>query len=173
MSEFKKIILPILGVIVFIIAFGLYGRKIGFLPTPEKTVKIKETAEKLTTIDIKVNNIPLKVEVAKTAAERKEGLSNRKSLKNNEGMLFVFENKDVQPVFWMKNVLFGIDIIWIKNNTISGIEKNVPIPKEGVDDKNLPTYRPQNPIDYALETVAGFADANGLKVGQPVDLSAL
>ena len=64
------------------------------------------------------------VEVVDTDNARKLGLSYRPSLENNRGMLFDFTNTtDKRPSFWMKDMRFSIDIIWINNGTVVGIEK--------------------------------------------------
>ena len=69
------------------------------------------------------------VEVADTLNEREKGLSGKQSLEINKGMLFIFE-KETLSGFWMKDMNFPIDIIWIdKNMRIIGIEKS-PVPCE-------------------------------------------
>src|SRR3989344_4302445 len=58
------------------------------------------------------------IEIGDEEAERAQGLSGRKSLAENEGMLFVFGGKDVKPAFWMKDMLMPIDIIWINDRKV-------------------------------------------------------
>ena len=68
------------------------------------------------------------VEVAKTNEEQAEGLMYRLELKQNGGMLFLFNNEK-KASFWMKNTLIPLDIIFInKNGSINKIYKNT-IPK--------------------------------------------
>lgn len=51
------------------------------------------------------------VEVADDAAERAQGLMNRKTLAPDAGMLFVYDT--ARPVqFWMKNTLIPLDMIF-------------------------------------------------------------
>jgi len=167
---FKQIILPILAVIAFIVVVGILVQKSSSLglsgfsvpqPTaaPEKTITIDTT---------KIN-----VQIADTAGKRTVGLSGATSLKEDGGMLFVFETKGVTPLFWMKDMLIPLDFIWIGNGKIMQIDKNIPIPSPGTPDNNLKTYSAGAPIDYILEVNAGFSDANNLKVGSTVDLSGI
>ncbi len=59
-----------------------------------------------------INKATYNVMLAKTDAERIKGLSGRDKLGTNEGMLFVFKDPGIYP-FWMKNMKFPIDIIYI------------------------------------------------------------
>lgn len=109
------------------------------------------------------------VDIARSAGEKTKGLSGRNSLGENEGMLFVFEENS-RPTFWMKDMNFGLDIIWIDDGRIIYIHKNVPAPEPGASDSELPKYSPPNVIDYVLEVNAGFADKYKIKVGDRVEI---
>ena len=167
---FKQIILPILGVLIFIVVVGIFVRKSSslglsnlFIPRPTAT------AEKTVTIDAtKIN-----VQIADTSQERVRGLSGVASLKEDSGMLFVFDTKGVTTQFWMKGMLIPLDIIWIGSGKIVQIDKNVPIPPPDTADNNIKTYSAGAPIDYVLEVNAGFSDKNGINVGDSVDLSGI
>lgn len=54
----------------------------------------------------------IKAEVVDNEEARMKGLSGRDNLADDEGMFFVFEKSDIYP-FWMKDMKFAIDIIWI------------------------------------------------------------
>lgn len=166
----KNLLLPILGVTIFIIIVGLLSKNslqgnskkyFNFLK-PNSTVK-----------QIKVGSTTIKVEVADTPEKRTKGLSGRNSMDFNSGMLFVFENKGITPVFWMKDMLFPLDLIWIANGKIVKIDKNLPAPKNNTEDKELPTYKSNIPVDYVLEVNAGFTDKNNIKVGDSLDLTSI
>lgn len=106
------------------------------------------------------------VEVVDTDNARKLGLSYRPSLENNRGMLFDFTNTtDKRPSFWMKDMRFSIDIIWINNGTVVGIEKNAPVPTETTQ---LPTYTPPTNISHVLEVPSGWSDKNNIRIGNAV-----
>jgi hypothetical protein len=112
------------------------------------------------------------VEVARSANEISRGLSGREKLSENEGMLFVFENK-TQPAFWMIDMNFDLDIIWIADGEIVYIHENVSAPAPGTPDSQLPRYSPPNLINYVLEVNAGFSERNGIEVGESIDFSSI
>ena len=82
-----------------------------------------------------------------------KGLSVKNQLKENEGMLFVFE-EPARYSFWMKDMKFPIGIMWLDSNgKIVHIEENLePCPLVFV----CPSYAPNADSQYVLETVAGF-----------------
>lgn len=110
-----------------------------------------------------INKLKIPVEVARTPAEAQQGLSGRESLAADKGMLFIFNKPDYYR-FWMPNMNFPIDIIWISQNTIAGIHKNV---SNQFDPANPKFYTPPQPVNKVLEVNAGFAQKNNLKVGDP------
>src|SRR3989344_8905757 len=80
--------------------------------------------------EISVGRNKVFVEIMDTAAKRAKGLSGRSSLSENEGLLFVFEEKDIMPAFWMKDMSFAIDIMWINDGVVIGISENA-LPEPG------------------------------------------
>lgn len=115
-------------------------------------------------------NTSIDIEVSDTIATRQLGLSYRESLDQNSGMLFVFDSYNIE-YFWMKDMKFPLDIIWIKDDTIVDISKNVPTPKVEVPLNQLPTYSPKEKVNYVLEVNAGFADKNKIKIGDRVQIN--
>jgi len=79
-------------------------------------------------------------------------------------MLFVFDGYYI-PTFVMRDMLFSIDIIWIKDDMVVGFEKNMP---RSELDKDLIAYQPKNFINYVLEVNAGFVEQNNIKIGDKV-----
>ena len=59
--------------------------------------------------------IKFSVDLADTKLKREIGLQCKKDLKENEGMLFVW-NSEEQRFFWMKNTKFHLDIIFINSD---------------------------------------------------------
>lgn len=119
---------------------------------------------------VTINDIKIPVEIADTQPKWENGLSNRSSLDANSGMLFVFAKKDIKTPFWMKDMRFSIDIIWINDDKIIQIDKGLPFPEPGTSDTQLKTYIPSTLIDYVLEVNAGFSDKKGIKVGDTIKL---
>lgn len=102
-------------------------------------------------------------ELADTADKRAKGLMFREGLDENSGMYFVFEEEG-RHSFWMKNMKFGLDIIWIDgNNRIVGIDKNV-LPCKDACEPIIPDAE----VKYVLEVNSGFADRNRVKTGEEV-----
>ncbi len=113
-----------------------------------------------------VNDRTFNVEVADSAPQQMRGLSGRESLPEDSGMLFVFNYAGMQS-FWMKDMRFPIDIIWIKSERIIGVEKNVP-PQPDKSVFGLKIYTSPEPADRVLEINAGLADKYGFKPGDTI-----
>lgn len=104
----------------------------------------------------------LEVELAITSEEHARGLSSRDGLAEDKAMLFVFDRPS-RYYFWMKDMNFSIDMIWIDE------DMNVVYIKSSVDHTDyLATYGPAENSLYVLETVAGFADKYKLEVGDKI-----
>ncbi|MEI6316247.1 MAG: DUF192 domain-containing protein [bacterium] len=102
------------------------------------------------------------VAFAMTPFEQQQGLSGTKNLSVDHGMLFIFE-KPIIPSFWMKDMNYPLDIIWIDSNKkIIGVSENL-------DPKTYPqTFAPASNILYVLEVPAGFYRTNYLKMGDTI-----
>ena len=115
----------------------------------------------------------IKVDLALTKDAQAQGLSGRNGLKEKEGMLFVFDNSDIHS-FWMKDMNFPIDIIWLDEaKKVIYIKKDAqPVSlglQRGEPDLYLETYGPRAASKYVLEVVSGFSDKNNLKEGDGVE----
>jgi uncharacterized membrane protein (UPF0127 family) len=119
--------------------------------------------KKIYSIKIDSKSIPLIV--ADNQALREKGLSGMESLPEDTGMFFVFPLPGKYG-FWMKDMNFSIDIIWIsKSGKITHIEKNV-------SSSTYPyVFVPLENSLYVLETNEGFVDKNHLSVGNVLDIS--
>ncbi len=144
---FSIILVVLLGIVIFI-----YSGK---------------TASKENGIDynfpLTINGVKMNVALADNPAKRTEGLSSSKALGLTEGMLFIFEEDNI-PSFWMKDMNYALDIIWIDaTKTVVGVEENV-LPE------TYPTgiFSPLTPIRYVLEAPAGFAKAHNIIAGSKV-----
>ena len=119
------------------------------------------------TVDIKGHTV--KVEVADNEAEHTKGLSGRDPLAQDQGMLFVF-NGQVQYPFWMKDMRFPIDIIFLKDSKVAMIYDSVQptVTVDGEKHQNLTLYPPPSGSTQVLEINAGLAKKYGLKVGDSI-----
>jgi uncharacterized protein len=108
---------------------------------------------------ISVGTTTIAVEIVRTDEEKARGLSGREELPAGHGMLFVFTEPDFHS-FWMKDMKFAIDIIWLDELLrITHIEKNVQ------PDSYPKIFKPLEKSLYALEVTAGFSEQKGLTVG--------
>lgn len=114
---------------------------------------------------IKIGGNKINVEIVDTDKTRYRGLSGRKYLCDDCGMLFVFDNSGKRD-FAMRNMNFPLDIIWIKENKIVKIDKNL-LP-EGNNPTNI--YSSVEPVDTVLEVNALFCDEKGIKEGEEVKI---
>ena len=112
---------------------------------------------------LKIGKAYIPVEIANDDAERIKGLSDRQSLAPERGMLFIFQEKAYKS-FWMKDMAFPLDVIWIDGDRIIKIDKEAP-PAGPEPEKKYPSGQP---IDKVLEVNGGFADKHGIKVGDIV-----
>jgi len=108
------------------------------------------------------------VEVADTFASRELGLGGREGLEEDKGMLFLFNSLDTRT-FWMKNVSFPIDIIWIAGDEVVGFaESTTPHTNQFVGQ--IARYRSPEPVDKVLEVAAGTVKRARIIVGDGVEV---
>ncbi|OGI58355.1 hypothetical protein A3C60_00625 [Candidatus Nomurabacteria bacterium RIFCSPHIGHO2_02_FULL_37_45] len=140
----KNISSFVLAVVFFILLF--------VIPKDHRNIKA---------IQIMGQNI--RVNLATTDAAREQGLSGRENLKEDEGMLFVFDYPDKYS-FWMKDMNFPIDMIWIGEN------KEIIYIKKNARPESFPeSYGPTADSKYVLEIVSGLSSKNNLKEGDKVE----
>lgn len=102
-----------------------------------------------------------KIEMAKTPQSREKGLMFRERLDTGHGMLFFFDEPGKHG-FWMKNMAFPIDILWLgEDKKIVHIESNVP----PCQQDPCVVYVPKKPAAYVLEIQAGEARRRGIVAG--------
>lgn len=141
--------------IPFVIAAAIIGI-VGILTIPSDT--------KLETVNfpkgtIKVDNIVLQVEVADTEPARMRGLMFQDKLPFDKGMIFVFDNEQVVPM-WMLNMQFSLDVMWFDSKgDVVHIEKNAKPCKSALETVTCTFQNAENKrAKYVLEVTAGFVD---------------
>lgn len=116
------------------------------------------------TRSIVLNGREIRVAVADTPLLRERGLSGYSRLESDEGMLFVFEG-DGRFGFWMKDMLFPIDILWLDAaGSIVHIENNVR------PESYPSSFTPDSPARYVLELRAGSVKEYDIRIGQSANL---
>lgn len=119
---------------------------------------------------IVVNGFEILADVAITDEDQIKGLSIKDQMNKNEGMLFVYGEPSRQS-FWMKDMKFPIDIIWLNGTgSVVHIEENL---SPCVPSLECPSFSPNENAQYVLETVAGFAQKHHLEIGTDVDFSII
>lgn len=112
---------------------------------------------------VSLGSCVFEAEVASTAKAQYQGLSGRKSLDADKGMLFLFDNMADQT-FVMRDMNFSLDIIFISDNRVVNLYHDLP--PEGTVTKM--SYHSGAPINAVLEVPAGRSRACGIGVGTEV-----
>ena len=147
----------------FLVALVLLNFLLGCKENNQFINSEKIPQNKTELFDLNFSGVSLKVEVAAMPEERELGLMFRNSLKQNEGMLFVFKEGTGQR-FWMKNTRIPLDIGYIST---SGILVEVHSAKP-YDLSGVPS-RSQD-IKFVLELNAGGYKDLGIKIGSRIPL---
>ena len=119
---------------------------------------------------VSVNAFKLIADLALTQDQQTKGLAVKNHMNESEGMLFVFQDPS-KPSFWMKDMKFPIDIIWLDaNRSVVYIAPNLePCPSQGT----CPGYVPNKDSLYVLETTAGFSQRHNVTVGTKTNFQLL
>ena len=134
-------------------------------------VVLNKTRELQNKNEIRVNNQIIIADVAKTQGERERGLSGRNSLGVNEGMIFIF-NEPQEAVFWMKDMKFPIDIVWVRDGKVLGFAEKVD-PQIGVEEEKLERYISPEPVDQVLELSSGRVKQLRLSIGDHITVKPI
>jgi uncharacterized membrane protein (UPF0127 family) len=111
----------------------------------------------------------ISVEVAESEPQHERGLMFRKSMPENDGMLFIFSNEDVR-YFWMKNTYIDLSIGYFdKEKTLIDIQE---MKAASMMETRPPSYPSAKPAMYALEMNKGWFAKNKVKVGQKFQFSS-
>lgn len=118
-----------------------------------------------TTGKVTIGSHTFNVEVVKNSKDKQIGLTKYPKINADQGMLFIFDTPATYS-FWMKNMKFPLDIVFIKNDKVISFVQNV---KPTTSD-NPPTYNPDVPSNYVLEINAGLVKKNNIKKGDTVKI---
>lgn len=113
---------------------------------------------------IQLEGETLSITIATTSEDKERGLGGRSGLGANEGMLFQFAT-DGRYAFWMKDMRFSIDIVWLDAQG-----RVVYLVKSVSPDTYPAAFAPSTPARYVLELPAGWCDAHGVKIGDQAAL---
>ena len=116
--------------------------------------------------DVRMGSRTIELEVATTPLERETGLMFRTELPRDRGMLFALDS--AQPVtMTMRNTLIPLDIIFINDGKVVGIDASVPV----CEEDPCPSYPSPSAVDSIIELGAGQAGELGILVGSNVTIN--
>lgn len=153
MSDKKYLSSLILAIFLLIIFVAV------FFFSPERE---KKSLERNEIKEIRIGENIFQAEIASSLEKRNQGLSGRKKLCEKCSMLFLFSEKGLHS-FWMKEMNFDLDMIWIDEDEIVDIAKDVSRKKE------REIIKPSREADKVLEINAGLADRLGIRVGDKIE----
>lgn len=144
------------------------------MPAPKPAHTPTRTAAPATAFEgptLDIGGVRFPAEIANTPALRIQGLSDRPSLTEQTGMLFIFEG-GVASNFWMKNMHFSLDFIWIGADCkVVSLTENVPYPESA--SSALPLYASSQPAAFNFEINGGEGQAQGLAIGDDVRFNGI
>lgn len=114
---------------------------------------------------VTINGVKLNLGVANTLEKKIAGLSNRENMPQDAGMLFIFDKAEAYE-FWMKDMKFALDFIWLSGDKIVDLHENITNP---ANTEEIPArVKPKEPVDSVIEVNAGWIKANNVKIGDIV-----
>jgi len=152
MTTRTQVILPIFIAAVIVGVVGL-----ATLPSDIKLESVKFPVG-----IIKVDDVPLQVQIADTEPRRVRGLMFQDQLPSDQGMIFVFQQSGLHSL-WMLNMQFSLDMIWFdQDGKVVHIEKNVPPCKNPLEITTCQSIIPDGESVYVLEVTSGFVEENNI-----------
>jgi uncharacterized protein len=137
---------------VFLIVIALFVLLRGFMNVTNRTFAL-------------IDGHIFVLEVADTPEEIMRGLSYREFLGEDKGMLFVMPSTDIHE-FWMNEMRFDLDFIWLDRLKIVEITTNVPAPRYSQEDPIR--LKPSVPVNKVIELKAGTLESIQVKPGHRV-----
>lgn len=155
--------------IIFILSIPFIILGCSLTPTEDRRIVENNNTQlgvRNTRPQVIINNTRINVEIADDPTERAQGLSGTPSLADDEGMLFIFNEPAIQS-FWMKDMQIPLDMIWIRDGVVVGISADVPVWENG----QITRRSSGEPADTVLEVNAGWAERNGVMIGDALAFS--
>lgn len=115
---------------------------------------------------MRIRGITIEIEVADDAGKQARGLSGRARLCDRCGMLFTYSTPAIRS-FWMSDMRFPLDFVWIRDGRIIDVTPNVPHPEANSEPV---TVESAAPADMVLEVPAGTIVRYGWSLGDRVTI---
>jgi|YNPMSStandDraft_2_1061718.scaffolds.fasta_scaffold00044_28 hypothetical protein len=159
---FSSIFIAIVAIILYLVLENYFVKKEEIkLPPPMTKIEFNKEGE-LSFLDSNGNfKTKIDIEIADNEIKQTRGLMFRTELKENQGMLFIFDKERYQS-FWMKNTPISLDIFFVnsKSEIVSISEYAEPYSENH--------YVSKAPAQYVVETIAGFAQKYKIKPGDRI-----
>jgi uncharacterized membrane protein (UPF0127 family) len=154
----RRVVLGALFVLIIVAAasfYVVYNSK--NIPSgSEKGLQVSRT--------MTLDGLTLNIAVADTESLRERGLGGVRGLSDDEGMLFVFPEDGIYS-FWMKDMLFPIDMLWLD------AQGSVVYIENSISPNTYPkAFTPDSPARYVLELRAGFSEQHDIRIGSKASL---
>ncbi len=163
MGTLRSVLIPVGFVVLGAVAWYLMAP---LFHTETVVPLVKETtrADYEPLMPMKIGEIEVQASIADSPEERQLGLSGTTMLPSDVVKLFVFDGENKWS-FWMKDMLYSIDIIWVNS------DGEVVSIKESVAPETFPeSFTPTDPAKYVIETEAGFSRQYGIVPGTKITL---
>lgn len=155
----RRFVIIFFPLALFFLVFALSQKEPSTEKSIETSVQIASASTTLLSSTLSGGTTTIRVTIASTSAERERGLSGKTFLATDEGMLFIFDHSEPYG-FWMPDMNFAIDIIWIDSDW------RIVDVKENATPMSYPTvFTPHAPARYVLEVDANLARTWGWKKG--------
>jgi uncharacterized membrane protein (UPF0127 family) len=97
------------------------------------------------------------IEIANTPQEQEQGLMYRRSMPDDHGMLFAFDQSE-PLAFWMKNTPMPLDLVFVSSRgEVRAVRQGTPFSTDIIS--------PNEPVRFVLELKAGIAEKAGISDG--------
>jgi len=152
--------------ILVIIGLAIVLWAIGIIRLPKAAPK-GEPQPPLRTVEMRVNDALLTVEIAETREEQEKGLAFRPALGPNEGMLFWYNSPRPRSL-WVYGIDFPVDMVFIRGNRVVDYQENIPPPSKTWNDPAVVTTLEDT--DAVLHLLGGRAAALDIRIGTEVEI---
>ncbi len=127
-------------------------------------------SEALYTITVGTMNSSIDVYIADEDSERQKGLGGIDELPENTGMYFIYNSARVRE-YWMLDVEYPIDIIWLHNNKVVYLTKSAQPEANITLLEDYQRYSSPVPINAVLEVPEGFIEQYDIIEGNVLTLT--
>jgi uncharacterized membrane protein (UPF0127 family) len=149
--KYKLLSLCLLSLLVFLAFYYYQSRAFLYFLRDHQVIKVA-----LKDHFFSSSKRELMLEVVNTPASLARGLSSRSDLHSEtgqkiDGLLFIMPSKSLQQ-FWMKDMLFDLDICWLADLNFLSCQRMAKAPLQGQEPV---TFRSSAPANLVLETRPG------------------